>query len=400
MEELNKLEIVQKRNFFNKAVSNINKLLYKPTQRGLYGMYISLKRKDLIKAYVANNKITESEEENEIAERKYEKAYEAYIKIIDKYITDYLYKKVKKQSANTQEGEILSGYYKVISLKEENYMEYKYKKHQFLLNVEWDYVSLGKKEQLISTFKEIYCEKMEALYKSLLKNYSVVLTDISPKTPSDIYDKIFDCIYDCIQTVIISRIENDSNGEYRKIAAQCEVLTALEKYNLSEEQKIIKRNIILLSISRNLFTHSLPLLAAEKCYYKLLADARILLKNAKDKIEKEAYYKEIIKIMEDLNLKVLCKKQYWDNNVVKENYSKIKDKIKQIVALEKNDKDTARVQKEILYIRQDISYQKSEKILDSSVYDFYIDKLRQLGDLKKYPNKCTSLNRKYIKKKS
>ena len=97
MEELNKLEVVQKRNFINKAVSNINKLLYKPTQRGLYGMYISLKRKDLIKAYNANIKITGSEEESKELEEKYEKSYEAYIRTVDKYITDYLYKKVKKQ---------------------------------------------------------------------------------------------------------------------------------------------------------------------------------------------------------------------------------------------------------------------------------------------------------------
>ena len=63
MQELNKLEIVQKRKFFNRAVSSLNKLLYKPSQRGLHGMYIYLKRKDLIKAYIANNKVVENEEE-------------------------------------------------------------------------------------------------------------------------------------------------------------------------------------------------------------------------------------------------------------------------------------------------------------------------------------------------
>jgi len=399
MQELNKLEVVQKRNFFNKAVSNINKLLYKPSQRGLYGMYISLKRKDLIKAYIANNKIVETDEVAQELENKYEKAYEAYMKIVDKYITDYIYKKVKKQVASVDEAQILSNYYKVISLKQENYIEYKCKKQQLLLNIEWDFVSLGKKEQAISNFKQIYCDKMEAIYKSLLKHYSVQLTDSSSKDNNSIYEKILDAIQDCIQTVVITRIAEDVNGQYRKVAAQCEVLNSIEKYNLSEEQKNLKRNIILLSISRNLFTHSLPLAAAEKCYMKVLHQARNMIKNAKDRIEKDAGYKEIIKILDDLNSKVLSKKQYWENNVLKDNYKVFWDKLKNISKLEKINTDEYRRQKEILLIRQDIGFQKQENSLDEVVHSFYIEKLRQLNALKKYKNTFKRLQGKYIKKK-
>lgn len=397
MQELNKLEVVQKRNFFNKAVSNINKLLYKPTQRGLYGMYISLKRKDLIKAYIANNKIVETDEEAQDLDSKYEKAYEAYMKTVDKYITDYVYKKVKKQVASKEEGEILSNYYKVISLKQENHMEYKCKKQQLLLNIEWDFVSVGKKEQAIINFKQIYLEKMESLYKSLLKNYSVQLTDTSSEENNKIYEKILDCIQDCIQTVIISRIADDSNGQYRKVSAQCEVLNAIEKYNLSQEQKDLKRNIILLSVSRNLFTHSLPLTAAEKCYMKVLEQARNMIKNSKDRIDKDTGYKELIKILNDLNNKVLSKKQYWDNNIQKDSYKKIGDKLKEISKLEKTNADEYKRQKEIIFIRQDIGFQKQENSLNDVVHNFYIEKLRQLDALKKYKNSFKTLSGKWVR---
>ncbi len=46
--------------------------------------------------------------------------------------------------------------------------------------------------------------------------------------------------------------------------------------------------MILLGISRNLFTHSLPLVvAAEQCYMKLLKDARCLVQDTKIAAKRE-----------------------------------------------------------------------------------------------------------------
>lgn len=49
----------------------------------------------------------------------------------------------------------------------------------------------------------------------------------------------------------------------------------------------IEKNVVLLSISRKLFTHSLPLIVAIQCYQKLLKDARILLQDTKISAKRE-----------------------------------------------------------------------------------------------------------------
>ena len=48
-----------------------------------------------------------------------------------------------------------------------------------------------------------------------------------------------------------------------------------------DQNDIIEKNMILLGISRKLFTHSLPLVIAEQCYEKLLVDARTLIMDTK-----------------------------------------------------------------------------------------------------------------------
>ena len=59
------------------------------------------------------------------------------------------------------------------------------------------------------------------------------------------------------------------------------VVKEYEKYEKFTVGKLdardhIEKNMILLGISRTLFTHSLPLVVAEQCYMKLLKDARCL----------------------------------------------------------------------------------------------------------------------------
>ena len=52
-----------------------------------------------------------------------------------------------------------------------------------------------------------------------------------------------------------------------------------EKYSVGklDQAEVIEKNMILLGISRKLFTHSLPLVVAEQCYIKLLKDIRALI---------------------------------------------------------------------------------------------------------------------------
>ena len=99
----------------------------------------------------------------------------------------------------------------------------------------------------------------------------------------------------------------------------------------------IEKNMILLSISRKLFTHSLPLIVAEQCYEKLLVDVRTLIMDTKVIRRQEKAYSLLINLIEDYNLKLLSTKIYWSKPSDREEYKKFWDKYKAINELkEKN----------------------------------------------------------------
>ena len=66
--------------FFNKITQTITKILI-PTKIGINSMLISMKRNNLIKAYEGYKK-----EETEVAEKKFDLAYEAYLNALDKIL--------------------------------------------------------------------------------------------------------------------------------------------------------------------------------------------------------------------------------------------------------------------------------------------------------------------------
>ena len=112
--------------FFNKITTTLTRMLI-PTKIGINGMLISIKRNNVIKAY--ENYISDNENyDTENAEKKYEAAYEAYLGALDKYVMDSIYKKVRNNTASEFEKNALSRYYEVTSLKENEYIEYKYRK--------------------------------------------------------------------------------------------------------------------------------------------------------------------------------------------------------------------------------------------------------------------------------
>lgn len=396
MEETKQLEVIKNKSIFNKAVKSLSKLLFVPSQKGLYGIYISLKRREVLKTFDMYLKINEPEniEIKEEITKKYEKAYEAYMKTIDKYVIEYLYKRVVKRVANVQESNYLSEYYDVASLKEQEYMEYKYKKQQYLLKLDWDTVSVSKNQNLVNEYREFYCSKMEMLYKSLLKHYSVQLTD-SHNQKETVYDSIFTNIKEYMQNILPYKIENDKKGQYKDILSQYNSLNMIDKYNLSEEQKYIKKNMILLNVSRNLFTHSLPLVAAEKCYVKLIKDARNLIVNSKDDMDREVVYKSFITLVEEFNCKLLSKKVYWDSPEAREDYKKFWNNYKEISNIE--DKIEGHRQKEILFIKNDIELLKKSEKYTPQIKAFYIGKLKQLKALKQFKNSCVTRTGKFKK---
>ena len=288
------------RNFFNKISTTLTKLLI-PTKIGINGMLISMKRNNLLKAFENYTKEDKSNYDEEELEKKYETTYTAYLESLDKYVMDSIYKKVKNNTASEFEKNALSKYYEVTSLKESEYMEYKYRKQKYLLELDYEGIVTGGKEKLIERYKKFYINKMDSIYKSILKNYSIKLADstnVYDATKEWIYTKIFYTLEEYIQNILALKLKNKTEEKFEEIKEDYE---KYEKYTVGklDTKDNIEKNTILLGISRRLFTHSLPLVVAEQCYEKLLKDARSLVQDTKIATKREKAYNMLINLIEN-----------------------------------------------------------------------------------------------------
>ena len=80
---------------------------------------------------------------------------------------DSIYKKVKNNTATEFEKNALSNYYEVTHIKETEYLEYKYKKQLYLINLDYETIKNMEKSKLRTRFEKFYCSKMESSYKGL-----------------------------------------------------------------------------------------------------------------------------------------------------------------------------------------------------------------------------------------
>ena len=328
--------------FFSKLTSTITKMLI-PTKVSINGMMISIKRNNLIKAY-SNYEVAVKEDDIDKKDslfKKYEEAYSLYLEAIDKYIMDSVYKKVKNNTASEFEKNALAKYYMVVSLKQNQYIEYKYKKQEYLLKVDYESVINLKKQSTIDKYNEFYVAKMDSLYKGLLKNYSIQLADtVSSKVEeiNNIYTQIFKCLEDYISDILPIKMRINNGEEYKNI------LNDYDKYETmqvgkQDERDIIRKQMVLLGISRELFTHSLPLIAAEQCYIKLLKDTRKLLEKQESKAKKERTFELLIELIEEYNIRLLSTKVYWDKPEEREEYKKFWAKYNEIQKIKDYYKD-------------------------------------------------------------
>ena len=183
------LRVYADKTFFTKITSTITKLLV-PTKIGINGMLISMKRNNVLKAYEAFCEAEKGEDDKkkESFQKKYEDAYSLYLESIDKHIMDSIYKKVKNDTASPFEKNALSQYYEIIRIKETEYLEYKYRKQKYLLELDKESVMNSGKEKVIEKYQRFYVSKQDSLYKGILKNYSVKLAECSRRldTSADI----------------------------------------------------------------------------------------------------------------------------------------------------------------------------------------------------------------------
>ena len=384
--------------FFNKLSKTITKMLI-PTKIGINGMLISIKRNSLLKAF-ENYKVENANYNTDELEKKYDTAYEAYLDALDKYVMDSIYKKVKNGTAEEFEKNAMSKYYEVTSLKENEYLEYKSRKQKYLIELDYEGIKCGNKAKLIQKYNEFYISKMDSLYKSILKNYSIKVADttnIYDTAKEWIYTKIFYTLEDYIQNVLSLKIEIGYGDNLKDIMAEYEKYETYLVGKLDTKDSI-EKNMILLGISRKLFTHSLPLIVAEQCYEKLLKDARTLVQDTKIAPKREKAYSMLINLIEDYNVKLLSTKVYWETPKQREAYKKFWNQYKEISKLKETDFIEYVKQKEILFIKDDMKKLNQGKTDYSKLQKYYKRKLVDYGVLKEIRNSYKSVG-KYIKQK-
>ena len=378
--------------FFNKISTTLTKILI-PTKIGINSMMINIKRSAVIKAYEQIRAAEENgaTDKTEALKGKYDDSYTLYLESIDKNIMDSIYKKVKNDTASLFERNALSDYYNVVHLKDKEYLEYKYRKQKFLLELDYETLKAVKKEKIISKFMPVYLEKMDIIYKGILKNYSVKLADGLKATrvnQVDVYKNIFSTLEDYIKNVLPIKLDTDEGKKYEKILKDYEEYEAFSVGKL-DEREFLEKNMILLGLSRVLFTHSLPLVAAEQCYNKLLRDTRSLIVKTKNEEKKEHAYQMLLKLIEDYNVKLLSTKVYWDKIEEREAYKKFWDSYSKADSYD---------EKEILSLKRELHDTALEYEKYAEVRKFYKDKLCELGVMRRIKgNSCRSLSGHYTK---
>lgn len=367
--------------FFSKITTTITKLLI-PTRVSLNSIMISMKRNTLLKTYynyTLANEIDDVEKKEAITQ-KYEDTYALYLEAIDKFIMDSVYKKVKNNTASNFEREALSKYYMIVSLKDKQYLEYKYKKQEYLLKIDYETVSSSNKLDFIDKYNHFYVSKMDSLYKGLLKNYSVKLADTTSnkeENSDNTYNKVFDILENYISEILPIKIKETSGEEYRNIIEEYEKYETITIGKLDERDKI-KKKMIILGISRYLFTHSLPLIAAEQCYNKLLSETREMIIKDTNALTRERTFKMLIELIEDYNIKLLSTKVYWEKPEKREEYKKFWENYKNI------EKESQEKQKEILFLKYDIKQLNSKR--DAAIIKIFKEKLVELGAIRQLKN--------------
>lgn len=393
MEQRSLRVVSTNKNFFTKLTNTISRLLI-PTKLGINGIMISIKRSSLVKAFEAYKNENKDEAKKENLSKKYEDAYTLYLEAIDKYIMDSIYKKVKNGTATEFEKDALSNYYEVIHLKQTEYLEYKYKKQQYLLQL--DYQTLKSEEnKIIPKYERFYSVKIEQLYKGVLKHYSIQLADnLTYQDKNIIYDKIFTLLEDYITEVLPLKLKLDDSNMYKNIISQYEKFDRFTVGKLDVKDTIEKR-MILLGISRQLFTHSLPLVVAEQCYVKILKDLRQIIISTKIASKKEAAYKLLIELIEDYNIRLLSTKIYWDKPSDREKYKLFWNEYKKLQKSKEEDLEKYEKQKEVLFIKADLKKLQAAKRDYSKIVDFYKAKLVELGAMREIKNKCKTSEKIY-----
>ena len=228
---------------------------------------------------------------------------------------------------------------------------------------------------------------MDWIYKGILKNYSIKLvntTEVYDANKEWVYLKILDTIRDYIDNIFSLKLKEDEKSEnpkYQDIKKEYDNYQNFEVGKL-DQRDTIEKNMLLLGLSRKLFTHSLPLTVAEQCYMKLIKDARCLVQDTKIAVKREKAYNMLINLIEDYNIKLLSTKVYWDSSDEREKFKVFWNSYKEISKIKEEDFIEYIKQKEILFIKDDIKKIRKEKFDYTKLIKYYKRKLVDYGAIR------------------
>ena len=112
--------------------------------------------------------------------------------------------------------------------------------------------------------------------------------------------------------------------------------------------------------------------------------------------KREKAYKLLLTLIDEFNLKVLSTKVYWDNMEDKKEFREFWKKYQEIDKIK--DKNEKEKQKEILFIRCELSKVLKNENKYCKIIAFYKSKLVDFGIMRSLPAKCTTLEKDvYIK---
>lgn len=367
---------------FGKAINNLNKMLYSPSG-SFFNIAINSKRNSVVKSFLLSEsyeKMTSEKKRNHLMD-KYEKTYDLYLEMLERYVTETIYNKAKKKVTSLKENKLLSSYYEVISLKSTDFVEYKYRRQTLLLEMDWDIILATKQNAFVEKYKKFYLSVVSQLYKSLMRHYAVNLTDAT-KDKQQTYSHIYNLIEDYIKKVLPYEEETETNKRIMEIYKN-QIIT-IDTYNKKSYSEI-KRSVLLLEISKFIFAYSLPMVALDQCYQELIESARIAVMNTFLDADKFEVYQLLLDLLESYNVNVLSKKIYWDTDLEKEEYIKFFNKYTEFKKLERIDYAEYIRLREVHFIMNDLSKIKEDKKFEE-LKKYYRERMIQQKGFRRLKN--------------
>ena len=377
---------------WDKALNNLNKVLYS-SGGGLFNLVISSKRNALLRAssnYEGLTSIAKESKRNAVTE-KYEKAYDNYLNVLERYIKENIYTRAQKRVSTIKENKILSEYYEVNALKGTEYCEYKYRRQMMLLAMDFENILATKSGYFLEKYEKFYVSVIEQLYKGTMRHYSIKLTNKNEDKDS-VFGKIYNLIEGYINSVLPYVEQTEDVKRY--IDTYKNYVATIDLY-AKKEISALKRELYLLELGINIFSYCLPLLAAEECYLNIISKARNVIPNTYITADKFEAYELLLDAIESYYYNVLAKKTTWDDGAKKQEFLDVWDKLMEYKKLEKMDLYEYKRLREVLFVTNDIKYLKKENIPAKELLAYYRERMKQQGGLRKFKNSVKKVEGKW-----